>query len=112
MFDGHYPRGSTVYGDVTSSQVSDKLGFSGLTPAEQSLKDRFDDFAKARRGYAMLNVLLRDNPKAKWNGKPVTAQDSDKVLLSWQTAGGFQVLFGDLSTKSVTTEAELKKLSK
>jgi hypothetical protein len=60
----------------------------------------------------MLSDLLRDNPKAVWNGSTVTAKDKAKVLLSWQTADGFQVLFGDLKSKSVKTEVELKKLAK
>ncbi len=58
----------------------------------------------------MLNDLLRDNPKAVWNGKTVTAMDKDKVLLSWQSADGFRVIFGDVTSRSMKTEAELMKL--
>lgn len=109
-FDGQYPRGRTVYGDVVISQVSEKLGLSALAPAEQLKLSSYEDFVRARHGFAMLSVLLRDNPKAVWNGSSVTAKDKGKVLLSWQTADGFQVLFGDLTAKSVRTEAELRKL--
>lgn len=110
-FDGNYPRGKAVYGDVIIASLSEKLGLSNLTPAEQSTQPSFGDFAKSRHGFAMLTVLLRDNPKAVWNGSTVTARDMDKVLLSWQTADGFQLLFGDLRAESVASEAELRKFT-
>lgn len=112
LFDGHYPKGSTVYGDVVIAAVRDKMNLSGLTPAEQSLRPSYEEFSGARLGFAMLSTLLRDNPKAGWHGKTVTAKDADKVLLYWQSADGFEVIFGDQKAKSVKSEAELKSLLK
>jgi outer membrane lipoprotein-sorting protein len=111
-FDGKYPRGKTVYDVVVINALSEKLGLANLTPTEQLTQPSVVDFSKSQEGFSMLSDLLRDNPKAAWNGSSVTVKDKDKVLLSWQTADGFQVLFGDLKSKTVKTEAELEKLAK
>ena len=48
--------GLEFHGDVVISAVRDKMGLSGLTPAEQSTRPSYDEFAAAS-GFCMENAL-------------------------------------------------------
>lgn len=105
-FDGEYPRGKMVYGDVTSSALRKKLGITFKTPLNSK---EVADFRVAQHGFAHLNTILRDNSDAAWFGKTVTAKNKDKLLLFWKTEDGYQAIFGNLKSKRVSAD-EFKKI--
>lgn len=102
---GHYPRVAMLYGDVTRDELV-KLSGAPYPPrtAADSRDARLGDIHRGVEGFALINVILRDNPDAAYHGKTVGPEDGDKVLLRWKSDGGlYHVLYGDLRYEIVDT---------
>ena len=62
---------------------------------------------------SFYTLLVNDKKDPAYYGKVVTPQDADKVLLRWKISDNeYRVIFGDLHTETVTTDAlaELEKV--
>lgn len=110
IMGGHYPRVKMVYGDVTHDDLRKKIGIAGIPTKEQLSSPEYGKIEDAVSGFATLNVILRENPDAVWNGLTVGPQDEGKVLFRWKLDdGSYQVIFGNLKSENVTPD-RLKEL--
>lgn len=107
-FDGEYPRGKMVYGDVTSNALRKKMGITSKTPLDSK---ELAGYRVAQHGFAHMNMILRDNADSAYFGKTVTAKEGDKLLFYWKTDDGYQGIFGNLEAKSLSAE-ELEKIKR
>lgn len=100
---GHYPRVKMLYGDVTRDEFVKLSGAPYPPRNEADFKDaRIKDVYDAIRGFATINMILRENADAAYHGKTVGPDDKDKVLLRWKLDGGsYEVIYGDLRAEAV-----------
>jgi hypothetical protein len=70
------------------------------------------DMATVEAPVLFFGKLTEEEKDPVYHGQTVQPGDADKVLLRWKLDGGqYRVIFGDLSTKTVSAE-ELTKLEK
>ncbi len=102
---GHYPKVKMLYGDVTRDEMRKMAGFKGAFQVEWLKDEQFRKITAATTGLARINVILRDNPDAAFRGTVVGPKDADKALLHWKLPDGqFQVIYGNLKSKTVSAE--------
>lgn len=108
--DGKYPQVKMVYGDVTRDDLRKKMGFEGVPTIKQRSSKEYGRILEATRGFAQINIILRENADAAWYGQTVTAKDGDKLLFYWKLPSGeYQVIYGDLKSTKISA-AQLREL--
>lgn len=110
--NGKYPAVTYVYGDEQGEALRKLMGMGPeargwLQPSKNKNakwpNPKDGEFAHGSYGFSWINSLQRDYPEAVYNGKTVTPQDDTKVLLRWKLEGGdYRIIFGDLSTATVS----------
>lgn len=123
--NGNYTKVKYLYGDATSAQLAKLNGSDKVIQRVFKPEDKMDDeaiwlwmeskpeykeYLKAIEGFASINVLQGQNADAAYYGKTVSSKDKNRILLRWQLeTGEYQVIFGDLSYRTVAKE-QLKAL--
>jgi hypothetical protein len=108
--NGKYPAVKYVYGDEQGEALRKLMGMSrdamGWVKPSDTLKWRDPkqgEFAHGSYGLSWINVIQRDFAEGVYNGKAVTPNDAAKVLVRWKLDDGdYRVIFGDLSSASVS----------
>jgi hypothetical protein len=108
--NGRYPAVKYVYGDEQGEALRKLMGMGrdaqGWVQPNKNLKwanPKDGEFAHGSYGMTWINAIQRDFPEGVYNGKTVTPQDATKVLVRWQLDDGdYRVIFGDLTTATVS----------
>jgi hypothetical protein len=107
--NGKYPAVKYVYGDEQGEALRKLMGMPrdaiGWAKSNDPRwhKTREGEFAYGSYCMSWINTIQRDFPDGVYNGKTVTPQDAAKVLVRWQLDDGdYRVVFGDLSTATVS----------
>ena len=116
--NGKYPVVKYVYGDEQGEALRKLMGMSrdaqAFVPPSKDLKwtnPKDGEFAHGSYGFTWINMIQRDFPEAVYNGKTVTPHDASKILLRWQLDDGdYRVIFGDLSSATVSHTERLGEL--
>ena len=114
---GRYPEVKYVYGDEQGEALRKLIGLGpqaqGWVVYDKNLRwndPREGEFAFGSSAMGWINALQRENPDCVYNGKTVTPQHADKVLLRWKLDDdSYRVIFGDLNTATVSAD-RLKEL--
>jgi outer membrane lipoprotein-sorting protein len=108
--NGRYPPVKYVYGDEQGEALRKLMGMSrdalGWVQPRKDLKwsrPQEGEFAHGSFGLSWINSIQRDFPEGVYNGKTVTPQDANKVLVRWQLDNGnYRVIFGNLTSATVS----------
>ena len=108
--NGKYPAVKFIYGDEQGEALRKIMGMNrdaqGWLQPNKDVKwanPKDGEFAHGSYGMTWINSIQRDFPEGVYNGKTVTPRDSTKVLLRWRLDDGdYRVIFGDLSTSTVS----------
>jgi hypothetical protein len=107
--NGQYPAVKYVYGDEQGEALRKLMGMprdaigwaTSKNPKWRNTKE--GEFAYGSYCLSWINVIQRDFPEGVYNGKTVTPKDATKVLVRWQLDDGdYRVIFGDLTTATVS----------
>lgn len=107
---GKYPAVKYVYGDEQGEALRKLMGMGRnaqgwVKPSKEHKypNPKDGEFAYGSYGLSWINAIQRDFPEGVYNGKTVTPRDATKVLLRWQLDDGdYRVIFGDLTTATVS----------
>jgi hypothetical protein len=107
--NGKYPAVKYVYGDEQGEALRKLMGMPrdaiGWAKSEdpKSRNTKKGEFAYGSYCLSWINVIQRDFADGVYNGNTVTPKDDAKVLVRWQLDDGdYQVVFGDLSSATVS----------
>ncbi len=107
--NGKYPAVKYVYGGQQGEALRKLMGMPrdaiGWAKSENPKwhKTKEGEFAYGSYCLSWINVIQRDFADGVYNGKTVTPKDAAKVLVRWQLDDGdYQVVFGDLSSATVS----------
>jgi hypothetical protein len=84
----------------------------GKSLEEKPTKEEMEKMLSIQGACMFYGKLVKENKDAAYYGDKVTPQDAYKVLMRWKLSDNeYQVIFGDLSVRSVTAEdlAQLEK---
>jgi hypothetical protein len=107
--NGKYPAVKYVYGDEQGEALRKLMGMPrdaiGWATSENPKwrNTREGEFAYGSYCLSWINVIQREFADGVYNGRTVTPLDATKVLIRWQLdEGDYRVIFGDLTSATVT----------
>jgi hypothetical protein len=109
--NGKYPAVKYVYGHEQGEALRSLMGMPkdalGWARSEDPswYKTKEGEFGYGSYCLSWIGTIQRDFADGAYNGKTVTPKDAAKVLVRWQLDDGdYRVIFGDLSSDTVSAD--------